>query len=259
MASSTTTMKMHPLYQFSLSPNEKRPGYPDDIRIEFSDTVQDTSVAIPNSSLSTPTPAKFRVIAETPQGDIPLDFGFRDVNGDQTLSSKQDRLTIVTYSNSDPTFASATWSFVIDTLGTTPTAGDVYRIHLIRPLNPTDMFTFTTTGAKVTQAAGGFAEPPYVVPNPYVGSASFEPARFAVSGRGERRIEFRAIPLNSTIRSYTVRGDLVQTLKQDGSTNGFIAWNLRTKDNLDLAPGLYLFHVDAPGVGTTKGKFAVLK
>ena len=49
------------------------------------------------------------------------------------------------------------------------------------------------------------------------------------------------------------------TLKQDGSTNGYVAWNLRTKDNLDVAPGLYLYHVDAPGVGTTKGKFAILK
>src|SRR5262249_17565332 len=121
-------------------------------------------------------------------------------------------------------------------------------------------FVFRTGAARVAQAAAsGFAETPYVVPNPYIGAASFEPERFAVSGRGERRIEFRAIPLNSTIRIYTARGDLVQTLRQDGSTNGYVAWNLRTKDNLDLAPGLYIFHVDAPGVGTTMGKFAVLK
>jgi hypothetical protein len=260
-AGSTTTWRMHPVYQFSLSPNEKRVGYPDDIRIEFSNTIQDTSVAIPNSTLDTPTPAKFRVVAETPQGDVPLDFGFRDVDGDRTLSRSQDRLTIVTYSNSNPTFASSTWSFVFDTLGTPPTAGDVYRIRLRRPLNPTDLFTFNTTAARVgaARAGGGFAEPPYVVPNPYVGSASFEPARFAVSGRGERRIEFRGIPQSSTIRIYTVRGDLVQTLRQDGSTAGMVAWNLRTKDNLDVAPGLYLFHVDAPGVGTAKGKFAILK
>ena len=128
--------------------------------------------------------------------------------------------------------------------------------------NPSDQFLFTTKGARVGRGAaagGGFAEQPYVVPNPYIGAASFEPARFAVSGRGERRMEFRAIPLNATIRIYTVRGDLVQTLKQDGSTTGVVAWNLRTKDNLDDAPGLYLFHVDAPGVGTAKGKFAILK
>jgi hypothetical protein len=262
---STTTIKLRTDFQLSVDPphppNEKRPGYPDDIRVEFSDTVQDTSVAIPGSSLQTLTPAKFRVIAETPQGDLPLDFGFRDVNGDQTLSSRQDRLVIVTYPNSDPTYALSTWAVNVDTLGTAPKAGDVYRIRLRRPLNPTDLFTFKTTAARfgAAPAGGGFAEPPYVVPNPYVGSASFEPARFAVSGRGERRIEFRAIPLNSTIRIYTVRGDLVQTLRQDGSTAAVVAWNLRTKDNLDVAPGLYLFHVDAPGVGTAKGKFAILK
>ena len=46
-----------------------------------------------------------------------------------------------------------------------------------------------------------------------------------------------------------MRGDLVQTLRHDGSTAGFVAWDLRTKDNLDVAPGLYVFHVEAPGSG----------
>ena len=273
---STTTTKLETAYQYSLSPNEKRPGYPDDIRIDFYDTIQDTSIEIPNSPLADPTPAKFRVIAESPAGDLPLDFGFRDVDYDGTLSDPQDRLEIVTYSNSDNTFASSTWAITVDTLGTPPHAGDVYRLRLTRPLNVTDQFVFSSAGAKLGQAAangGGFREQPYVVPNPYIGAASFEPARFAVSGRGERRIEFRAIPLGSTIRIYTVRGDLVQTLYQGGrigetffgepfvapSSDGYVAWNLRTKDNLDVAPGLYIFHVDAPGVGTAMGKFAVIK
>jgi hypothetical protein len=38
-----------------------------------------------------------------------------------------------------------------------------------------------------------------------------------------------------------------------------VAWNLRTRDNLDLAPGLYIFHVEAPGVDEFTGKFAVVK
>ena len=118
---------------------------------------------------------------------------------------------------------------------------------------------FSTSGQRVAATPGGFGETPYVVPNPYIGAASFEAERFAEQGRGERRIEFRAIPLNSTIRIYTVRGDLVSTLRQDGSNAGFVAWNLRTKDNLDVAPGLYIFHVDAPGVGSHMGKFAVIK
>jgi hypothetical protein len=100
---------------------------------------------------------------------------------------------------------------------------------------------------------------PYVVPNPYVEAASFEPARFNVSGRGDRRMEFRGLPAGATVRIYSLRGELVQTLHHDGSQGGFVAWNLRTKDNLDVAPGLFVFQVDAPGVGTSLGKFAIVK
>jgi hypothetical protein len=56
-----------------------------------------------------------------------------------------------------------------------------------------------------------------------------------------------------------VRGDLVQTLRQDGSTSGFVAWDLRTRDNLEVAPGLYIFHVEAPGMTAHVGKFAIVK
>ena len=109
---------------------------------------------------------------------------------------------------------------------------------------------------------------PYVVPNPYVGAASFEPDPFGVQGRGERRIEFRGLPQSKnvggalqgcTIRIYTVRGELVQTLYQDGSTSGYVAWNLRSKDNLDVAPGLYVYHVDGGTAGSHIGKFAIIK
>src|SRR4029453_9174114 len=134
-------------------------------------------------------------------------------------------------------------------------------LRLDKPLGDGDVFTFTTRGQRVDAAAAaqGFETRPYVVPNPYVGAASFEPAPFNVSGRGERRIEFRGLPSTCTIRIYTVRGDLVQTLRQENSTEGFLPWNLRTKDNLETAPGLYIFHVDAPGLGTHVGKFAVIK
>ena len=102
-------------------------------------------------------------------------------------------------------------------------------------------------------------EEPYAVPNPYVGAASFEPRPFGVGGRGERRMEFRAIPAGATVRIYTLGGDLGQTLQQDGSLDSFVAWDLRTKDNLDVAPGLYFFHVEGGAAGTRVGKFAIIK
>ncbi len=42
-------------------------------------------------------------------------------------------------------------------------------------------------------------------------------------------------------------------------TNGTADWDLLSKDNLDVAYGVYIYHVEAPGVGEKIGKFAVIK
>jgi hypothetical protein len=128
------------------------------------------------------------------------------------------------------------------------------------PFGAEDVFVFSTEGARIDKAlAESQSLHPYVVPNPYVGSASFEPERFAVSGRGERRMEFRGLPAKATVRIFTVLGELVDTLYHDGSNDGYVTWNLRTKDNLDVAPGLYIFRVEAQGFAAQMGKFAIIK
>src|ERR1039458_5810491 len=53
-----------------------------------------------------------------------------------------------------------------------------------------------------------------VVPNPYVGAASWEPAT-AITGRGERLVYFIHLPNKCTIRIYTISGNLVKTLYRD--------------------------------------------
>lgn len=276
---SPTNTRLRLTYQPSRDINYRRPGYPQDLSIVFADVVQDTGLTLAPVRA---TPAKFKVFAHEPGGDRQLDFRFRDFDADGTLSRADEYIDILSGANTSPTAFDITWRAELDMLGQgqrgpiqPPKAGDRYELRLNYPLSDDDVFVFTTHGAKVVTTPGaGFVEKPYVVPNPYVGAASFEPERFAISGRGERRIEFRAVPLGAVIRVYTVRGDLVQTLRQQDArasffggppasdpqaSAGFVAWNLRTKDNLDLAPGLYIFHVEAPGVGEYSGKFAVIK
>jgi hypothetical protein len=263
-----TNARLKVNYEPGLSPNLRRPGYPDDISIVFDDVVQDTSVIV--DARDSKRPAKFRVIAHSVGGDQQLDFRFKDLDvpPDGTLSRGDEFIDIVGYVPFAPGKPQPTWRVQIDTLAqkvigpiVPPRLGDTYEIHLRRPLQESDVFSFSTLGQGVDPAAAQaqFPAEPYVVPNPYVEAASFEPAPYSASGRGDRRIEFRGLPASCTIRIYTVRGDLVQTLRHDGSTSGFEAWNLRTKDNLDIAPGLYLFHIDAPGLGHHVGKFAILK
>jgi hypothetical protein len=256
-----TTSVLNAAYQPGLSPNLARPGYPDSIRIEFDNVVRDTALFSGGGYRA--TPCKFKVFAETATGDLPMDFRIRDLGNTNsgTLDRVNDYIDIATYASFNPGVPQWTWRVKIDTLRQVPTAGDVWRLRLKKPLGPSDVFEFYGTAQHVDPAraqADAKAEP-YVVPNPYVESASFEPARFAINGRGERRLEFRSIPQGGTVRIYTVRGTLVQTLRQDGSIYGIVPWNLRTKDNLDVAPGLYIFQVETPGMPTHVGKFAVIK
>jgi hypothetical protein len=257
-AGSPTDARIDAIYLYGtggLPHNQRRPGYPDDISLIFHDTVVDSSLA--------GVPAKFEVIAHSLGGDQRLDFNFRDQDGNGTLSGLNERIDVVTYPVSEPTTPYFTWRFRLVPGSTLPTrlpaAGDVVDLLLTRPLSTDDSFVFGTRAEYIDPAATGEKLAPYVVPNPYVASAEFEPERFAVSGRGERRLEFRGLPARCSIRIYNIRGELVQTLQHDGSTDGFVAWDLRTKDDLDVAPGLYIFHVDGGALGKSIGKFAIIK
>ncbi|MBK9776134.1 MAG: hypothetical protein IPP62_07230 [bacterium] len=260
ISGSTTDAVVAVTYERSVLPsNRLRVGYPDDITIYFYDTVVDTSVS---TGFDFPVRfAKFEVIATRLDGSFhKLDFRFRDVDGNQTLSHPNDRLDILTYVDSQPGVPKVTWRLTVPAVpADLPSAGDAWALKLIRPFGADDTFEFTVTGESVDATRAGQKLAPYVVPNPYLASASFEPQRFAVSGRGERRIEFRGLPANCTIRIYNLIGELVQTLRHDGSSEGMVAWDLRTKDQLDVAPGLYIFHVDGGAAGTATGKFAIVK
>jgi hypothetical protein len=57
-----------------------------------------------------------------------------------------------------------------------------------------------------------------------------------------------------------MRGALVQTLEHDATVdNGQEPWNLVSKDGMDIAYGVYIYHVDAPGIGERIDKFAIIK
>ena len=264
--SSVTNARFKVRYQQSYPISLRRIGYPENINVVFSNDVVDTSV----SAVGLPAKsAKFKVIAKTNSGEVKLKFRFRDYDNNGTVNSLNDYIEVLTAPESDPSNLKATWRIDFDTTGQgsgfnlkAPAAGDIYNLALKLPFAQGDVFTFKTIGQKLDadKAKKDFDQKPYVVPNPYVGAASFEPQRYAVSGRGERKIEFRGLPQKCTIKIFTVKGELVKVLEHNGIiTQGYIAWDLRTKDNLEIAPGLYIYHVDGGEVGKFIGKFAVIK
>jgi hypothetical protein len=141
-----------------------------------------------------------------------------------------------------------------------PQPGDIFEVVTKKPFRTGEYFGFTAKSPGFDQSkAQSDLKSVAVVPNPYVGAASWEPATTSV-GRGERRIYFIHLPRKCTIRIYTISGRLVQTLEHDGTIDdGQEAWNLVSRDGMDVAYGIYVYHVEAPGVGSTIEKFAILK
>lgn len=117
-----------------------------------------------------------------------------------------------------------------------------------------------------------------VIPNPYIGSSRFD-GRYDNDDKGDksRRLWFINLPNRCTIRIYTLAGDLVQTLHHDGamqtdvitiskaattgvSASGMHAWDLLSKNNQIIAPGVYLFSVENRDDDKVKvGKFVLIK
>jgi hypothetical protein len=158
-----------------------------------------------------------------------------------------------------------TWRFYFeadDSAGhVPPQEGDLFQLATKKPFRTGDYITFTVRGEDFNQEkAKADIDKIAVVPNPYVAAATWEPRNPFRSGRGERRIYFINLPAKCTIRIYTVRGYLVDTIEHNGTLiNGSEPWNLISKDGQDIAYGVYIFHVDAPGLGEKIGKFAVIK
>ncbi|MEW6702643.1 MAG: hypothetical protein AB1298_07975 [Bacteroidota bacterium] len=262
-SSSKTNLKYKIRYAPGLPISFKRPGFPEDLEVVYSSSIQDTSIA----AIGLPARATyFKVVAKTESGDKQLDFRFRNVNGTGILSDGKDYIEVLTLNPATSTLR-PTWRIEVDTAASPvnkilPASGDVYKLKLKLPVSKEDKFTFRSKAQFIdaNKSKTDFEKNPYVVPNPYVGAASFEPQRFAIAGRGERKIEFRNLPANSTIRIYTVTGELVQTLYHDGNINeGVVPWDLRNKDQLEVAPGLYIYHVNGGSAGTFVGKFAIIK
>ena len=201
---------------------------------------------------------------------------------DSTLSPDTSESIIIYVDNDEIKYTklNTTWriNFLSDTLEVQypPQSGDIYHIETDKPFRTGDTFRFTVTGVQYEKnAAKSELNNIYVVPNPYVAATSWERKNPFLTGRGERRIWFVNLPERCTIRIYTVRGYLVDTIEYDGqyyhspeydpeteisgTPIGAAPWNLVSKDGMDIAYGIYIFHIDAPGVGEKIGKFAVIK
>ena len=236
--------------------------YPADYEIRFAGGIVATSRG---SEIGLPEiPVNFTVHNLTE--DHPADFLFLDNDNDQTVSNGDAIVPIIPDDFApSPAGFRTTWRirFIAPSGGSTaPQAGDVFTIRVSKPFRNDDVFEFDVfEGASVeTQAAQTDLERIKVVPNPYVVTNPLEPRTLLTSGRGERVIQFTHLPQRCTIRIFNLRGQLIDLIEHDSSIeDGTATWNLVSKDGIDIAFGVYIFHVEAPGIGNKIGRFAIIK
>jgi hypothetical protein len=219
--------------------------------------------------------------------EVPVDYAFWDLTG---TNANPNATTNASFST-DPTLGES--DFIIfyepkvgDTTGKkvitwrlglnytfksnqNPKAGDVIDIIVRKPFLSSDEFQFTTNASTIdNEKAKASLDKVIVVPNPYVVTNRFEPLNPYQTGRGPRALKFMNLPAQCTIRIYTVGGQLVKTLERNTGSNtistssmldGTLEWDLLTEDALSVAYGVYLYVVEAPNIGQTKGTFAIIK
>jgi hypothetical protein len=142
-----------------------------------------------------------------------------------------------------------------------PVNGDVFLLETSKPFTRDDVLRFKVEGNEMQATIEeGALEDIYVVPDPYVAVNSLESRNILLSGRGERRIDFRNLPQECTIKIFTMSGRLVKVLHHSSMQDQSIeSWNLQSEDGLDVSFGVYIYHVEAPGIGEKIGRFAIIK
>ena len=247
----------------------KKIDYPADFEITLTEPGLG-DLSFPATAFSQPIQSNI-IINNLTEGTEHFQFIFRDNNSDQIFNENDaiflafgDSLGKRATNNSN---LHVSWSITLfkdttiaESEQRPPEFGDVYKVVNKKPFRKDEFYEFTLKGQGFDQSkAESDLNNISVVPNPYVGAASWEPITTEV-GRGERRIYFMHLPNECTINIYTLSGKLVDTIVHSSTVaDGQVGWDLVSKDGMDIAYGIYVFHVDAPGIGEKIGKFAVIK
>ena len=113
-------------------------------------------------------------------------------------------------------------------------------------------YTFTTDGietsTQVTSEGVAALDLIDVVPNPYYAYSAYEQSRV------DNQVKFVNFPPKCKIQIFTINGTLIRILEKDNA-NTYLNWNLQNEKFIPVSGGMYLIHVQAPGLGERVIKF----
>ncbi|MFC1619473.1 hypothetical protein ACFL45_05965 [Candidatus Neomarinimicrobiota bacterium] len=198
--------------------------------------------------------------------NVLLDMVAHDTNENGSYDLLEDDM-IVGYSaimNDEMKWLVTVFSFNLrdSTLILAPSPGDVYRVDGQRPMTADDeFFVKVTVPTEEMALASEDLSQVKVVPNPYIVTNVMEPSVRNIFLNQKRRLMFTHIPAQCEIKIFTISGYLVDEIDVDNEAdNGIVHWDLLTREGLEIAPGVYVYHLVSTATGKEKvGKFAVIK
>ena len=196
-----------------------------------------------------------------------MELVVQDMDADGVFNILTDRIFV---GSLDTRHRWAGTAFIIDFNDATseaeiPATGSdaVYKVNFIRPFHDTDSLMFTihineqTKSAAITQDLENIK----VVPNPYIATNAMEPSLANKNFNQRRRLMWTHVPAQCAIKIFTTSGVFVdEVIVDNAADNGIAYWDLLTKDGLEAAAGMYIYHIKADVTGDEMfGKFAIIK
>ena len=192
-----------------------------------------------------------------------MDVVVHDVNSNDTFDLFEDRIFVGAPTGSRWRATAFIIDFQLATESSYPAPGSVYQVDWKRPFHESDTIRFSVTADDNLDksAIASDMDNIKVVPNPYVMTNMMESAVANPFLNQRRRLMFTHVPSDCIIKIFTVSGVMVdEILVSNEPENGIIHWDMLTRENLEIAAGMYIYHIEAHETGDQKiGKFAVIK
>jgi hypothetical protein len=230
-----------------------------DYEVRFGEMGIDTAL------FTTPIPIPFEVWNVTdPQNNYKENVLIIDQNADGEWNSAE--LIYIVEGTTVADFRPVYWTIIltepVDSITSIPPAsGAIARIRTQKPFASTDSYILETTAFTTgTNLQSSDLSQIAVVPNPYVINSRFEQRSMFTGGNLERNLQFINLPLECDIRIFDIRGSLLRTLNhRSTSENGVEFWDLKTEQGNVVSYGIYIYHITAPGIGETIGRFGIVR
>jgi hypothetical protein len=134
---------------------------------------------------------------------------------------------------------------------TPPSDGDEFTIRTYKPFSTDIHYQFAIVPPFIDVNAVTL-DSVKVVPNPYILHSRFENTPY------DRKLMFTHLPQECEIQIFNIAGEHIITIQHNNDI-GYEYWDLRTKYELEVAYGLYIYVVKTDDGTKAKGKFVIIK